>query len=278
MPYHLAQVNVAKLRASLDSPLIKDFADGLAEINALAEQSPGFVWRYVDASGNATATRAYDDPLIIYNASVWQSIEALKAYVYASTHVAFFKRRAEWFEKFGSAHAALWWVLAGHQPDVHDAKARLALLDAHGPTAQAFTFAKPFPSPDQRLNITTGAKWEDSVGYCRAVRIGNIVEVAGTTAVGADGDTVGPGDPYAQTAFVLKKIEAALIQAGATLRDVVRTRMFVTNIAHWEEVGRAHGEVFRDIKPAATMLEISKLIDPSLLVEIEATAILHESH
>jgi enamine deaminase RidA (YjgF/YER057c/UK114 family) len=231
------------------------------------------VWRFVDASGNATDTRPYpDDPLIAYNASVWASIDALKDYAYKSEHVAFFRRRAEWFEKYPTAYTALWWVPAGHRPSVDDAKARLAHLDAHGPTPFAFTFAKPFGPPSERLNITTGAKWEDIVGYCRAVRIGNVVEVAGTTAVDADGNTVGVGDAYAQTAFVLKKIEGALIRAGASLRDVIRTRMFVTDISHWEAIGRAHGEVFRDIKPAATMVEVSKLIDPELMVEIEATA------
>jgi enamine deaminase RidA (YjgF/YER057c/UK114 family) len=125
----------------------------------------------------------------------------------------------------------------------------------------------------KRQNISSGAKWEDIVGYSRAVRVGNIIEVAGTTAV--DGDRlVGQGSAYEQTRFVLQKIEKALVEAGASLDDVVRTRIFVTDISRWEEVGRAHGEFFKDIKPAATMVEVSSLINPDLLVEIEATAIL----
>jgi enamine deaminase RidA (YjgF/YER057c/UK114 family) len=125
----------------------------------------------------------------------------------------------------------------------------------------------------RRQNISSGAKWEEIVGYSRAVRIGNIVEVAGTTAVDEAGNIIAPNDPYQQTLFILNKIEKALIEAGATLQDVVRTRMFVTDITQWEAVGRAHGEYFRHIKPAATMVEVRALIDPQLLIEIEVTAI-----
>jgi len=125
----------------------------------------------------------------------------------------------------------------------------------------------------QRLNISSGAKWEDIVGYSRAVRIGNVVEVAGTTALDEWGAVAGAGDLYAPTRFILDKIERALAAAGATLGDVVRTRIFVTDISRWEEVGRAHGEVFRDVRPASTMVQVSALIGPELLVEIEATAI-----
>lgn len=129
---------------------------------------------------------------------------------------------------------------------------------------------------DKRINISSGAKWEAIVGYSRAVRIGNVIEVAGTTAVDENGQVVGPGDPGEQTRFILAKIEKALTSAGATLNDVIRTRMFVTNIADWEAIGRVHGLYFKDIKPAATMVEVKSLISPELLVEIEVTAIIPE--
>jgi len=129
----------------------------------------------------------------------------------------------------------------------------------------------------KRQNISSGAVWEDIVGYSRAVRVGNVIEVAGTTAT--EGDTViGKDNAYEQTKFILQKIEKALEEAGATIEDVVRTRMFVTDISHWEEIGRAHGEVFRTIKPAATMVQVSALINPELIVEIEATALLAAEH
>lgn len=125
-----------------------------------------------------------------------------------------------------------------------------------------------------RINISSGAKWEDIVGYSRAVRVGNIVEVAGTTAVDERGEIVGVNNPYEQTKYILQKIEKALKSAGASLKDVVRTRMFVTDISKWEEIGRAHGEFFREIKPAASMIEVKGLINPELLVEIEVTAVI----
>lgn len=125
----------------------------------------------------------------------------------------------------------------------------------------------------KRKNISSNTKWEDIVGYSRAVRIGNIIEVAGTTAV--DGDTiVGGNNAYEQTKFIFSKIEKALTQAGVSMKDVIRTRMFVTDISKWEEIGKAHGEVFKDIKPATTMVEVKALIDSKLLVEIEVTAII----
>ncbi|HQV69554.1 MAG TPA: Rid family hydrolase [Thermoflexales bacterium] len=125
----------------------------------------------------------------------------------------------------------------------------------------------------RRINVTTGTRWEEEVGYCRAVRIGIVAEVAGTVAADDAGNVVGGNDAYLQAAYIFSKIERALGAVGMSMRDVIRTRMYVTDIAHWPEIGRAHGEVFRDVKPASTLIQVKGLISPEYVVEIEASAV-----
>ncbi|MDR6532630.1 hypothetical protein J2800_003388 [Caulobacter rhizosphaerae] len=146
--FHLAQVNIGRLRAPIDHPMIKDFADNLDPINALAEASPGFVWRLTGDGNNATDLQPFDDALVAINMSVWTDVPSLGAYVYRSGHVQFMRRRREWFEHM-DLYMVLWWVPAGHRPTIEEAKAKLALLEAHGPTPEAFTFKIPFPAPDE---------------------------------------------------------------------------------------------------------------------------------
>ena len=146
--YHLAQVNVARMVAPLDDPQMADFVARLDEINALADGSPGFIWRLQTDHGDATALRPYDDERILVNMSVWASLEQLKEYVYKSAHAEVMRRRRQWFERFEGMYMALWWVKAGHIPTVTAAKRRLDYLSKQGVSAQAFTFAKPFPPPD----------------------------------------------------------------------------------------------------------------------------------
>lgn len=141
----LAQVNIARMKAPLDSPIMAGFVARLDEINALADRSPGFVWRFQTSEGNATYLRPYDDDRILFNLSVWESVEQLRAYVYRSAHVEVLRARREWFATIESAHFALWWVPAWHHPSVDEAKERLAHLAEHGPNPYAFTFKAVFP-------------------------------------------------------------------------------------------------------------------------------------
>jgi Domain of unknown function (DUF3291) len=146
--FHIAQLNIGRMRAALEDPVMAGFVARLDEINALADGSPGFVWRLKTEGGNATYLRPYDDDRILFNMSVWETVEHLRRFVYGTMHVEVMRRREAWFEKFAGAFAALWWVPVGHVPSVDEGKQRLAHLDAHGPTQFAFTFRSVFP-PDE---------------------------------------------------------------------------------------------------------------------------------
>jgi len=145
--WHLAQVNVATLREPIDSPRLATFVERLEPVNALAEGSPGFVWRLQGEHGDATDLQVFDDDRIIVNLTVWESFEALRGFVFAADHAEVLRRRREWFEPMAEAHLAVWWIPAGTTPTVDDAKARLEILRRNGPTPEAFTFREPFPAP-----------------------------------------------------------------------------------------------------------------------------------
>jgi len=165
MHYHVAQVNIGRMKASLDDPLMAGFVDRLLEINALADHSPGFVWRLQTSQGNATYLRPFDDDRVLVNMSVWETVEALKHYVYHTAHAELLAHRHEWFEKFAGAYAALWWVPMGHIPGIEEAKKRLAYLTSHGPTQFAFTF-KTVVAPDE--DFQKGIDWS-SFRSCPAI-------------------------------------------------------------------------------------------------------------
>lgn len=148
MPHHLAQINIARMVAPLDSPIMYDFVANLDRINALAEAAPGFIWRLKGDGNDATSLRPYEDDPIIVNMSVWESIEALHQYAYYSGHVEIFRRRAEWFEKMTAPAVALWWIPAGHIPTVAEAKSKLELLEKQGVTPLAFSFKQRFTVED----------------------------------------------------------------------------------------------------------------------------------
>ncbi len=159
--FHLAQVNIGRARGQMTDPVMADFVARLPEINALADASPGFVWRLQTEDGDATAVRPYEDPGVLINLSVWEDLEALRAYVYRSAHAGVMRRRREWFERFERVYVALWWVPAGHRPSVAEAVERLGHLERHGPTAVAFSFGEAF-GPDGVPIAREAASRDDS--------------------------------------------------------------------------------------------------------------------
>jgi hypothetical protein len=159
MDWHLAQVNIGRLRAPVDDPAIAEFVAGLDRINALADSAPGFVWRLQTEDGNATAIRPDPgDEMVAINLSVWESVEALADFAYRSAHLAFLRRRAEWFERMASSYLAMWWIPAGTIPTVADAMDRVAHLDRHGPTPTAFTFRHRFAPPDDGSSVSADVR------------------------------------------------------------------------------------------------------------------------
>jgi hypothetical protein len=158
--YHIAQVNIGRIRAELNDPIMKGFVDNLETINLLAEASPGFVWRLQTDEGNATYLRPFNDERTLLNMSIWQTVEQLEHYVYRTAHVEFLRRRHAWFERFSGAYSALWWVPVGHVPGIDEAKKRVEHLDAHGPAQFAFTFKKVL-LPD--ADFQQGIDWSSFV-------------------------------------------------------------------------------------------------------------------
>lgn len=147
MKYQLAQINIGRIKGLPDSDVMKPFMDALDEVNALADQAAGFVWRLQSDQGNAMDIQAFSDPYMAINMSVWENVETLFDYTYKTVHTDFVRRRKEWFEPYGSNHACLWWIEAGHIPTTNEGVERLAYLDKHGPTSHSFTFSKRFPMP-----------------------------------------------------------------------------------------------------------------------------------
>jgi hypothetical protein len=156
MVFHVAQVNVARMREPLDRPSMQAFVEGLEPINALADASPGFVWRLQTDDGDATALRVFDDDMIIVNMSVWDSVDALQEFVFRSEHAGYLRRRSEWFEKLAEASTALWWVPEGETPTIGDAEAKLESVRARGSTQEAFTLRDAFPHPDELRRASDG--------------------------------------------------------------------------------------------------------------------------
>jgi hypothetical protein len=145
--YYLAQINIALMKAPLEDPIMAEFANALDKVNEIADRSPGFVWRLKSSSGNATDIRAYGDPKMLVNLSVWQTVEQLKDYVYQSLHGGFFVRRRQWFERYQGANFAMWWIPVGELPSVEEAKVRLEYLELHGDSPVSFTFSRPYLPP-----------------------------------------------------------------------------------------------------------------------------------